>query len=266
MTHPSTRTRAAGPALAVALSVALAATAPLFASHHDEGHPGKISRDILNAPGRTEDDRKQDAGRKALEVYEFVGIEPGMKVADLFCSGGYNTHLLSHAVGEEGTVYAVFEFYSDKEAYDGRLYKVPDVEKRVKEGDLKNVELVTHIADLPAGGVDAMIAVRNYHDVEWVFDSLKREEVVKAIYRALKPGGVIGIVEAATPREGWDKETHRLNEKVVIEDFQNGGFELAGRSDILANPDDDHTASGFKEGRYNQDRYLLKFVKPAGGK
>ncbi|MDX1748018.1 MAG: hypothetical protein R3324_18960, partial [Halobacteriales archaeon] len=66
------------------------------------------------------------------------------------------------------------------------------------------------------------------------------------------------------PREGWDEETHRLNEAVVIDDFTSGGFELADRSDLLANPDDDHTASGFEAGRHTTDRYLLKFVKPTG--
>ncbi len=260
------------PLLGAALILLALAWAPARAAAAEKATEAKppaagtaLDRSILDAPGRTEDDRKQDAGRKALEVYEWLGIGPGMTVADLFCSGGYNTHLLSHVVAPGGKVYAVLEFYADKEAFDGRLYKVDQVKERIEKGNLKNVELATHIGDLPENGVDAMIAVRNYHDVEWVFPGLKRVDVVKAIYRALKPGGVIGIEEVATPRDGWDKETHRLNEKVVIEDFTKGGFELAGRSDILANTGDDHTKSGFEEGRYNQDRYLLKFRKPGGG-
>jgi predicted methyltransferase len=48
----------------------------------------------------------------------------------------------------------------------------------------------------------------------------------------------------------------------VIDDFTAGGFKLAGRSDMLANPADDHSIAGFKEGRYTMDRYLLKFEKP----
>lgn len=232
------------------------------AGPHEGEEAAGLPRSILDAPGRTEEDRKQDAGRKALEVYEWVGIGPGMTVADLFCSGGYNTHLLSHVVGPEGRVYAVFEFYANKDLFDGRLYRVDAMKERVKAGGLKNVELMEKISGLPEEGIDAMVAVRNYHDVEWVFKELKRDEVVQAIYRALKPGGVIGIVEAATPHEGWHDETHRLNEKVVIEDFEKGGFKLLGRSDLLANPGDDHSKSGFEEGRYNQDRYLLKFQKP----
>ncbi len=79
--------------------------------------------------------------------------------------------------------------------------------------------------------------------------------------------GIVGIVEAASDRPGWDPETHRLNEQTVIDEFTAAGFELSGRSDMLANPADDRSASGFDEGtyegRHDTDRYLLKFAKPA---
>ncbi len=221
-----------------------------------------LDRSILDDPGRPEKEKAQDGGRKALDVYEWIGIEPGMAVVDLFCSGGYNTHLLSKVVGDQGKVYSVFEFYSNKELYDGRLYKVDSLTERVAENKLENVELLMEISDLPENSVDAILVVRNYHDVEWVFPGLKRQDAVAGLLRALKPGGVVGIVEVSSDKPGWDKDTHRLNEKVVIEDFTNGGFAFVGDSDLLANPDDDKTTSGFDVGRYKMDRYLLKFQKP----
>ena len=60
-----------------------------------------IDRSILNDPGRPEKEKEQDAARKALDIYAWLGIGPGMTVTDMFCSGGYNTHLLSRVVGEE---------------------------------------------------------------------------------------------------------------------------------------------------------------------
>ena len=222
-----------------------------------------LDRAILDEPGRPEKEKAQDAGRKAMDVYEWLGIQPGMTVADLFCSGGYNTHLLSRVVGDEGKVFSIFEFYADKEALDGRLYKVDSLTERVAKNGLDNVELTMKTTDLEAESIDVMLVVRNYHDVEWVFPGLVREEVVAAIHRALKPGGILGIVEVASDKPGWDDETHRLNEQVVIDDFTAAGFEMVGRSDMLANPDDDHTTNGFEAGRHNQDRYLLKFQKPA---
>ena len=222
-----------------------------------------LDRSILDDPGRPEKEKAQDGGRKALDVYEWIGIEPGMAVVDLFCSGGYNTHLLSKVVGDKGKVYSVFEFYSNKELYDGRLYKVDSLTERVAENDLANVELLMEISDLPENSMDVILVVRNYHDVEWVFPGLKRQDAVAGILRALKPGGVVGIVEVSSDKPGWDQDTHRLNEKVVIEDFTNGGFNFVGDSNLLANPDDDKTTSGFDVGRYKMDRYLLKFQKPA---
>lgn len=222
----------------------------------------KIDPSILADPARPEDDKKQDAGRKALEVYAWLGIHDGMTVADFFPGGGYNTHLLSRVVGEKGKVYAAMEWNADKEIFGGRAYSVDKINDRIKNGKLTNVTIANKFSDIPANSLDAAVCVRNYHDVEHVFDGWKRKDVVAAMFAVMKPGGVIGIVEVATPKEGWDQETHRLNEKVVIEDFTAGGFKLAGRSDMLANPADDHTEKGFAEGRYNMDRYLLKFQKP----
>jgi predicted methyltransferase len=133
----------------------------------------------------------------------------------------------------------------------------------VEERGFGNVEIVTGFDEVPDASLDAVVIVRNYHDVEWVFEEYSREETVAHLLRCLKPGGILGIVDVATDRPGWDEDTHRLNKSVVIEDFEKGGFELVETSDMLANPEDDHSVSGFQEGRYKMDRYLLKFRKPA---
>lgn len=247
--------------LAVPLVALLMAATALVVTAAEAYH---IDRSILNDPGRPDAEKAQDPGRKALDVYEWLGVKPGMVVADVFASAGYNTYLLSKVVGPKGKVYSVMEFYADKNLFDGKLYKVDVLKERVAKNKLENVEMVTHLADLKPNSVEAMIAVRNYHDVEWVFPGLTRKECVAGMYNALKPGGVIAIDEVATDKPGWDKDAHRLNEKVVIDDFTAGGFELAEKSNLLANPNDDHTTSGFKEGRQNMDQYLLKFRKPAG--
>ncbi len=202
----------------------------------DGGAVATLDRAILDDPGRPDEEKAQDEARKALDIYTWLGIQPGMTVADVFCSGGYNTHLLSRAVGKAGKVYGVFEFYANKELFDGQLYKVDALTERVEKNHLDNVELVTSLAELPDNAVDAMIVVRNYHDVEWVFDGLKRKDVVATLFGALKPGGVIGIVDVATDNEGWDEKAHRLSQKVVIEDFTQGGFGLVVTSDMIANP------------------------------
>jgi len=262
----------AGLSLAVLLFAALAVVAcggaaeeetPVAAPEPEVAEPAMLDRAILADPTRPEAEVAQDEGRKPLEVYEFLGVQPGMTVADVYNSDGYNTHLLSRAVGDGGSVYSVFEFYTDREAFDGQLYKVDIVTERVANAGLDNVELANRLADVPADSVDVAVAVRNYHDVEWVFPAITRAEQLAEFYRVVKPGGIVGIVEVATDDEGWNNDTHRLGKQTVIADFTGVGFELVEESDILANPADDHAASGFAEGRQTTDRYLLKFRKPA---
>ncbi len=223
--------------------------------------PVALDRAVLEDPSRPEDERDEDSDRRPLDVYEFFGVLPGQTVADVYNSDGYNTHLLSRLVGDSGQVHSVFEFYSDKEIFEGVLYKVDAVTQRVDDAGLDNVELALRLSDVPSDSVDVAIAIRNYHDIEWVVPDLKRVDQVAEFYRIVKPGGIVGIVDVATDAEGWDDAAHRLNKQVVIDDFTAGGFDLVGESDVLANPADDHVQDGFPD-RHKTDRYTLKFRKP----
>ena len=130
------------------------------------------------------------------------------------------------------------------------------IKTRIVEAELNNVEVFDKPSDLPPGSIDVMVSIRNYHDAK-----PPRDQLLKELYDALKPGGIIGIVDVATDHPDWDDDTHRLNEQVVIDEFTANGFTLEGSSDMLRNPDDDHSIPGFTEGRHTMDRYLLKFRK-----
>ena len=211
---------------------------------------GTLDRSVLEHSTRPDKEKAQDAARKVIEVYEFFGIEPGMTVADLWPGGGYNMHILSLLMGEKGKVFCMMGVQEDR-------YQLTEViDERVAKANLRNVEVFYLPSDLPKNSIDVMVAVRNYHDHD-----TPRNQLLADLRAALKPDGIVGIVEVATDRPGWDEETHRLNEKVVIEEFTSNGFTLEASSDILRNPDDDYSIRGFDEGRYNMDRYLLKFRK-----
>src|SRR5436853_3023669 len=60
---------------------------------------------IVAAPDRTDADRALDPGRKPAQMLEFLGVRPGMKVAEIGAAGGYTTELLQRAVGPTGVVY-----------------------------------------------------------------------------------------------------------------------------------------------------------------
>ena len=187
----------------------------------------------------------RDIGSKPQEVMDFVGIRPEDSVADIFAGEGYHTYLLSQRVGPSGKVYS--QGYS------------PGLRARLESGDLAgagNVILVDSLTDLPEGQLDAVLIIRGYHlfpDPAVLFAPLSR---------ALKPGGVVGVVEVRLGQpQGHDMETHRMGDQQVIDEFTEAGFEYVGSSDILRNPDDDHRE--FWEGRRHlTDRMLLKFAKP----
>ena len=205
------------------------------AAGHDE---------VLEIPSR-DAELARDAGSKPQQVMDYLGIDRGDRVADIFAGGGYYTYLLSERVGSTGMVWA--QGYS------------PGLAARADSGDLAdatNVTLVDSLSALPEATLDAAIIIRGYH----IYPDAA--ELLGEIARALKPGGTVGVEEVRLGQEyGHDMETHRMGEKTVIEEFEKHGFDYVGSSDILYNPDDPHT--DFMEGqRHLSDRMLLKFSKP----
>lgn len=255
--QPSNSIRLAVALMAIALLVACAPQAAEAPTPEPEvaAAPAGLDASALADPTRPADETEQDAARNVVALYEFFGVQPGMTVADVWPGAGYNTHLLSRFAGD-GKVYAVMGFYAE-----GQFATLEALRQRIADAGLDNVEIVNNIVDVAAGSLDLAIAVRNYHDAEQYGEG--RVATVQQLFAIVKPGGVVGIVEVATDRPGWDEETHRLNQQVVVDEFTAGGFVLEATSDMLANPADDHSTTGFETGRQNTDRYVLKFRKPA---
>jgi predicted methyltransferase len=198
---------------------------------------------ILADAARSDDERARDAGSKPLEVYAFWGIEAGMTVADLMPGGGYNTFILSNLVGDQGKVYA---------GPDRR----GGLATRLEANPLANVEIIASPGDLPANSLDVAVTVRNVHDL-----GDNAAGFLAACLAALKPGGVLGVVDARTNMDGYDGDTHRINQQMVIDLATAAGFEFVEASEMLANADDDFGKWEGASGRTNTDRMVLKFRK-----
>jgi len=218
--------------------------------------------DAINAADRPAADKALDAGRKPDQIMAFYGIKPGMKVADIFAGGGYMTELEARIVGTSGTV------YSQNGPFGEKYKKVGDSwNERLKEPALKNVVAVNKPFDapdllpVPQGSLDAVIIHLNYHDM--VGFKLNRENVNAQVFKALKPGGIYGIVDHSAKSGSGDKETstlHRIDEDFLIKDVEKAGFTLTGASAALRHPEDDRSWNVFKH-RGETDRFMLKFVK-----
>lgn len=206
----------------------------------------------LTKLGRPAEEVARDATSKPLEVYRFFGIDEGDVVADLIAGGGYNTAILTHLVGPEGVVFS-------------HNVRNDAIKKRVAEGDLKgraNVVVFDELSELPDDTLDVALTVRNYHDVP----QAEIGNWLKNVYRALKPGGTLAVIDVRTKPgfEGRATDLHRISEQTVVSEVKAAGFEFAGGSDLLANPDDKYESSEF-ENREQTNRMVLKFTKPGGG-
>ena len=233
--------RTVPPLLAAVLAIATAP--PLGAATLD-----------LNAKGRTDTDKDRDSYNKPVELMAFWGVKDGMKVMDLFPGNGYLTLLLSQSVGSKGKVVGFASY--DHDAWQKRFQPLalPNVEEVVMpEPRGFGGDLAKALAKLPAGSFDAVLTIRNYHDLK------NPAEALAEIKRILKSGGTLGIVDSRTT-SGRDEANHRIADDVIVREVLAAGFSLAGISQMLSNPKDDYT-KGFWDARWIVDQSCMKFTR-----
>jgi predicted methyltransferase len=231
--------------------------------------PGKDVPDALRGAiaeeDRTDNDRRLDAGRKPGEVLGFFKLAPGQKIGELFAGGGYTTELMARTLGANGRLWA----QNTKDILD-RFARKPLTE-RLAQPAMKNTVMVEQPAEDPfppeAKDLDAVICILNYHDYVW--QKVDRAKMNAAVFAALKPGGVYGIVDHSAEKGSGvrDVETlHRIDEDVVKQEVAAAGFKLDGESDVLRNPADkrdwNDSPKAAADRRGTSDRFVLRFVKP----
>jgi predicted methyltransferase len=213
-------------------------------------------------PGRPAADVARDADRKPADMLAFAGLKPGQVVAELLPGGGYFTRLFSKAVGPKGTVYALIT------PTQAKADKPPAVNAIAADPAYDNVKVVA--ADFAAftlpQKVDLVWTSQNYHDLHLAKLHLDVAAVNRAVYEALKPGGLYVIVDhAAAAGTGLDvpDKLHRIDPAIVRREVEAAGFRFEGESTVLRNPADDHTLLVFDPAiRGHTDQFVFKFRKP----
>lgn len=219
----------------------------------------------LQSPGRSDTDKTRDATSKPVEMIALLGIAPGMTVVDLIAAGGYNSEVLSYAVGPKGRVYAqnpkfVLEYRegANEKALSARLAgnRLPNVARLDRE--------VTDLG-FAADSIDGAITVLNYHDIyNSPTGQAAAEGFLTTVFKFLKPGGVLGIIDHVGVAGADNTKLHRLQKSLVVDQAKQAGFIVATDSDLLHNAADDHTLAVFDPSiRGNTDRFFLVLRKPA---
>ena len=236
----------------------------LSACHQRQADQASRSEIITRAvadPARPAGYKAADEFRKPAETLAFAGVRPGMVVGEFYPAGGYFTRMLSDVVGPDGRIYAIEN--------KGWNDSVRDDRAMLAEGKWKNVSLDVQ----PFGTVnfpkplDLAWVTQNYHDLKIAqYGNVDTVAFDRAVYAALKPGGIFFILdhEGAPGLTDADIEKlHRINREQVIKEVTSAGFKLADEGNFLRRPGDDHTLPIFdKKIQGHTDQYALRFVKP----
>jgi predicted methyltransferase len=175
---------------------------------------------------------------------------------------------MARAVGPQGSV----------DSWEAANFASPDVEKTwtALHARIPNLKLIVSPAariQLPENTYDFVMFNLDYHDLYWESDEYKFPRMdpkpfVRALYRSMKPGAVLGVIDHVANPGGSTREVaqalHRIDPATVRADFQAAGFVFDGESPLLRNPADDHKKIVFDPSiRFHTDQIIYRFRKPA---
>ncbi|HEY4136558.1 MAG TPA: hypothetical protein VGO34_15235 [Alphaproteobacteria bacterium] len=255
---------------------------------------------IVASPDRSAADRTNDQRRKPEQMLKFIGIRPGITALDISAAGGYTTELLARAIGPTGAVYgqgpaprtpdqpAMRPAVPEGDSNPNMMMAAPSAatppaaapsaprgfpaalaDRAGKLG--KNGAPITPVVrsfdspvppDLAAGRIDLVTLMFNYHDLG--YQGVDRAAMNKAVFAALKPGGLYVIADHAGRSGTGISEAgtlHRIEEAFLVKEVEAAGFKLAAEGDFLHNPNDPRDKNTPNPPQ-PKDEFVVKFVKP----
>ncbi len=240
---------------------------------------------VIDGQHRSAENKTRDRYRHPAETLAFFDVQDDMTVVEIWPgAAGWYTEILAPYLKDKGMLYAahfspassVPYFRNSLEAFRDKIAAAPEIYGQLQ---LSVLQPPDQLAIAPPGSADRVLTFRNVHN--WM-KSGQAETVFKAMYDALKPGGVLGVVEhRGTAGLAQDPEAASgyVREDTVIALAENAGFRLLAKSEINANPKDSgkhpkgvwSLPPSLREGEANRDAYLavgesdrmtLKFLKP----
>lgn len=213
---------------------------------------------------RTEADIDRDRNRKPVQTLSFLGLKEDMKVVEFIPGSGWYTKLLVPALAEKGEYFGAIGTSRIEE----NLSELPGFEKMkvvAKDANLFREEgsrfFSIELDELGVSDVDMVLTFRNYHN----FGDQGRAKMNELAFKALKPGGIYGVVDhTARHMEPQNSSNRRRFDPVkAIKEIQDAGFEFVDYSNLHYKEDDElEYEVGAKSVTGNTDRWTLKFIKP----
>jgi len=237
---------------------------------------------LLAAPHRSPANVARDPYRHPFGTLSFFGIREDSVVVEILPgSAGYYMEILAPFLKDEGLFIAASrdataapQYLADHQKLLARLKTEPDL-----YGKVQVTQFNAGLHDIaPPGSADFVLTFRNLHN--WV-ERNEAEGALRAIHKALKPGGVLGVVDhrgRTDQSQEAQMKSGYVRQDYAIALIERAGFKLAGNSEVNANPRDtkDHPAGVWTlpptyrlkdqdRAKYQaigeSDRFTLKFVK-----
>ena len=212
---------------------------------------------VVAHPERSDADRTNDVRRKPAQMLDFIGVRQGIVAVDLVAGGGYTTELLARAVHPGGRVYAQVP-RAPSAGLTARLAKPSLIGVRVVAQPLESPVP----AEVANGGVDLVTLMFNYHDLGHM--GVDRERMNRAVFAALRPGGLYVIADHAGRAGTGISESgtlHRVEEAFVRAEVEAAGFRLLESASFLRNPNDPRDKET-PDPAQPKDEFVLKFIRP----
>lgn len=231
----------------------------------------------LADPRRPQADRDRDALRHPADILAFTGVQPGWRIADVGPGGGYYTRLFAVAVGDSGRVYGINRVRNPNATQPPAILAVAEQYPNVsviEQGyqswtapeplDAIFISQIYHDFHLPAQPARAATDSQPAAPARAALDvgALNR-----SLFAALKPGGVLIVVDHAAPA-GSDLSVadtlHRIEQADVRSELEAAGFVFEDESQVLRNPADDRSERVFESDiRGRTDQFVMRFRRPA---
>jgi len=253
-----------------------------WADHH-EGASMRSLQELSEASHRSATNIARNEFRHPVETLEFFGVRPDMTVIEILPSTGWYTEILAPYLRDHGKYYAAHFSPNARasymppnlEAFEAKLSAEPDLYGRVT---VRHLNPPNEVVIAPAASADMALTFRNVHN--WIMAG-QEHEFFATFYAALKPGGILGVVEhRAKPDAGMDvmRTSGYVTEQYVIDVATAAGFELVEKSEINANANDptvhpegvwtlppNYRMGDVDRAKYmaigESDRMTLKFIK-----
>jgi predicted methyltransferase len=240
---------------------------------------------VLAGDWREAANKARDQYRHPKQTLEFFGLAPGMSLIEITPGGGWYAEILAPLMKDDGSYTAAITIPkkpSGEAAQDKSALEKMFAADAAQYGDAKVVQFDPKAPNFGApNSADMVVTFRNVHN--WVMGDYA-PAMFKAFFDVLKPGGVLGVADhRATPGADLEKikNSGYLPEDYVIKLATDAGFKLDARSEINANPKDDHdhpkgvwtlpptlALKDVDRDKYlaigESDRMTLRFVKPQG--